>query len=550
MHSSRLIWLIVLGVFVSNYTWTQTNIDWATKSKSHRYYLDSRSIPAKDGWFAIEGSIEGENIKEISVYDPVNFGNVKLHSLTSEKKKDKDFYRTGAASIGGDIYKYDAKTIESINSSTTILECISADKQDITVNQVTNPEGKDVVVNHSAVSSAGKYSVIYTSTVLGKTFRDGLSLVPYLGIPFMYFKKRDPEFYVRPNVFTVFDANGEVAWTKSYTMGEGDTACYINSVEINDLGTVFIHATASPIRNHYFDMKNRSVGSIGMKGPMRAHRIYSISKNESAPTRLDFEEKDTEDYAFSTKQEKYFFSGNEYLRVATIEVAARTNGILDKYDEWTFGGFTVKNLNSHKVPTVFIPVGLFDLQQSITKKENRKLEKGDAIEIGLPEVRGVHLSSKDGVFLFIEQTNFDVLAGARHEYSFENLVVLNSDFKGQINWSELIPQKQEVWKSHSNVGGFHMIYHKGDFLIIQNDSEDGEVWKGGSDEVVWIRKMNAKADVVGQYKMPAAKNILTPRRTFVNLDGELIFIADKPVGDIHLGDYPKKETTVVGRLKL
>lgn len=210
----------------------------------------------------------------------------------------------------------------------------------------------------------------------------------------------------------------------------------------------------------------------------------------------------------------------------------------------------VNNLNNPKVPSIFIPVGLYDLQQETSKKQDKKLEKGDAVQVPLPVVRGVHLSSKSGIYLFVELTSFNVLLGSRHEYSFENLIVLNSSFKGKLNWSEIIPQKQEVWKSDSYAGGFHALKQGGTFLIIQNDQKDGEVWKGGTkDDIVWIRKINAKANIVDEFRLEAAKAPLAPRRCFVNMDGELILIANKPMGEVYIGYHAKKESTAVGRIK-
>ena len=333
-------------------------------------------------------------------------------------------------------------------------------------------------------------------------------------------------------------------------MGGNDTACYVTKVAINDIGTVFIHATVSPLRNHYFDIKDRAVGDF-RKVEFRANDIYSMRKNELIPVRLDYKEKDTEELKLSAMRGKFFFSGNEYLRVAIVETRKKKDGPLNMAEEALFGGFIVNNLNNPKVPTIFIPVGLFDLQQSITKKQTRNLDKGDAIEISIPEVRGVHLSSKGGVYLFIELTDFDVLAGARHEYSFENVIVVYSSFKGEINWSELIPQKQEVWKAELEVGRFHAIKSGGNFLIIQNDTKDGVTWKGeATNDEVWIRKLNAKADAVKEYRFEAGKNPICPRRTFVNMNGELIFIGEKPVGQLHIGENLHKESTFVGRLTL
>ncbi len=550
MLSSRLIWLILLGVFVSNYTWTQTNIEWATKSKSHEYYVFERDLPAKNGWFATLGSYEAYNRKEVTVYNPESFGNTKTYNLTSGKKKDKDFYWTGAASIGGDIFKYDVDFNEAKQESSVVLESITNDRPDFVINPLPNPKGKDIVVNHAAISPNFKYSVVYTSSVMGKKVREHLQKIPYLGIAFAYFKKREPIFYERTNTYTVFDSNGDIAWTKTFTMGEGDTACYITKVAINDMGTVFIHATASPLRNHYFDIKNKSVGAL-RKVEFRADRIYSMRKNETKPIRLDYSKKDTDEYVFSETNERFFFSGNEYLRVALVQTRKRMDGPLNLTEESLFGGFVVNNLNNPKVPSIYIPVGLFDLQQSISKKETRKLDKGDAIGIGVPVVRGVHLSSKEGVYLFIEITDFDILLGSRHEYSFENLIILNSSFTGKVNWSELIPQKQEIWKAEPNVGGYHAIKSGDSFLVIQNNTKDGEIWKGEtSNDEVWVRKFNGKAEVVKDYRFEAGKNPICPRRSFFNIDGELILIGDKPIGEVYIGYHAKKESTCVGRITL
>ena len=71
---------------------SQQEIEWASKSKSHKYYQDDRDLPAKNGWFGILGSYEAINRKEVTVYDPENFGKTKTYNLTSGKKKDRDFF--------------------------------------------------------------------------------------------------------------------------------------------------------------------------------------------------------------------------------------------------------------------------------------------------------------------------------------------------------------------------------------------------------------------------------------------------------------------------
>lgn len=224
MISNLKFWISIVLAFGFHHGFSQVEIEWASKSKSHNYYIRAKEIPAKGGWFAIEGSYEAYNLREVTVYDPENFGKTKTYNLTSGKKKDKDFFWTGSTSIGGYLYKYDVEYSEAVQKSSVVLECINADKPDIVINEIANPKGKDIVVNHSAISPNHKYSVVYTSSVLGKTFRDRMIKVPYIGIPFAYFIKRDPIFYERTNVFTVFDENGNKAWTKTFTMGEGDTA--------------------------------------------------------------------------------------------------------------------------------------------------------------------------------------------------------------------------------------------------------------------------------------------------------------------------------------
>ena len=100
-------------------------------------------------------------------------------------------------------------------------------------------------------------------------------------------------------------------------------------------------------------------------------------------------------------------------------------------------------------------------------------------------------------------------------------------------------------------GGFHAIKSGGNFLIIQNDTKDGVTWKGeAANDEVWIRKLNAKAEAVKEYRFEAGKNPICPRRTFVNMNGELIFIGEKPVGQLHIGENLHKESTFVGRLTL
>ena len=132
----------------------------------------------KNGWFGILGSYEAINRKEVTVYDPENFGKTKTYNLTSGKKKDRDFFWTGAANIGGDIFKYDVDYNESNQESSVVLESITNDRPDIVINSLANPKGKDIIVNHAAISPNFKYSVVYSSSVMGKTLREHLQKIP------------------------------------------------------------------------------------------------------------------------------------------------------------------------------------------------------------------------------------------------------------------------------------------------------------------------------------------------------------------------------------
>ncbi len=88
-------------------------------------------------------------------------------------------------------------------------------------------------------------------------------------------------------------------------------------------------------------------------------------------------------------------------------------------------------------------------------------------------------------------------------------------------------------------------------MVIQNNTKYGEIWKGETaNDEVWIRKLNAKADVVKKYRFEARKNPICSRRTFVNMDGEIIFIGEKPVGELQISAHATKESTSAGRITI
>lgn len=422
-------------------------------------------------------------------------------------------------------------------------------KDEKVINHVDNTSGKDIIVNHSAVSPNFKYSVVYSSTVLARNFRDKMVLIPYIGLPFNYWKVRDPEFYVREHTFTVFDEKGEIAWTKKYNMGEGDTAVYVRFVNINNQGTVFIHALASPLRNHYFDIKNKGLTelTIGKRGPMRADRIYSIRKNESTPYRLDYEEKDSDDKKISALYESFMFSGDRYLRVAAIQSGDK--GLLGATNV-LFAGFRVSNLNSHKVPSVLIPIDVYDLRNSLSDKKVKTLEKGKSIEIGYPIVHSAKLDAESGLTLVINEYHY--LDEDKRKTASENLVILNTSLKGKVKSSQVHESKHYNAYSGDRRGGVLAFERNNKWYVLQDEVLSADA-KKNDHKGLMLRQFDESGELEKETIFEGNRQHMGFGRSFVNGDGELILVGSRAnitngFGDTHFGDHPQKEKTAVGRL--
>jgi hypothetical protein len=451
--------------------------------------------------------------------------------------------------VGGRIYKFHVEHSDAEGQSYTVLNSLDDAKDEKVVNHVNNTSGKDVIVNHSAVSPNLKYSVVYTSTVLAQKFRDKMALVPYLGLAFTYWKVRDPEFYVREHTFTVFDEKGEVAWTKKYNMGEGDTAVYVESLNINNQGTVFIHGLASPIRFHYYDVKDKAIIGPKMKnrGPMRAHRIYSIRKNESIPYRLDYEEKDSDDKKISALYESFMFSGDRYLRVAAIQSGDK--GLLGATNV-LFAGFRVSNLNSHKVPSVLIPIDVYDLRNSLSDKKVKTLEKGKSIEIGYPIVHSAKLDAKSGLTLVINEYHY--LDENKRKPASENLVILNTSLKGKVKSSQVHESKHYNAYSGDRRDGVLAFERNNKWYVLQDEVLSADA-KKNDHKGLMLRQFDESGELEKETIFEGNRQHMGFGRSFVNGDGELILVGSRAnitngFGDTHFGDHPQKEKTAVGRL--
>jgi|GEM_PF-809298 len=516
-------------------------IEWSTTK--HTYYTDISFIPGNNGLFAVEGNMEGGG-SEVTLYNPQDFKKSKTHQLLSTKRKE-NIYRngqasTGATSIGGEIYSYEKRYSETRMRSSVVLTCLSSDKPDITINELPDPKGKDVMINYNAVSPNRKYTVVYSTSVLGKNFKDRMQRIPYLGYAFLYFGKRKADFYERVNVFSVFDQRGKKVWTKEFMLNGSDTVNYVQDVKISDEGKVFIHTRATHLKSNTF-LNGSHFNLIAKSRGYYSERIYSIGRNDDTPVRLDYHVKDSKNFAFEASYERFFFSGNDYLRVANVEIGHRAKGIL--YRSFTakrFVGFIINNLSDPQVPTVLIQISANDLLKSFSKKETKKLSKGGTITVGVPEVAGVHLHKSKGIYLFIEH-GYHPTAAADMNKAYDNLVILNTDYKGKVNWSEVKPNRG---------GGFgiHCIVEGESFLLVENSAKRAEN-KRRAEPVIWIQRLDWEARILEEFWLKTDKVNVHLDETLVNGNGDIMLYGKKSRAVDYRGAL-KSEKTYVGRVNV
>ncbi|GAB4374499.1 MAG: hypothetical protein Kow0075_00200 [Salibacteraceae bacterium] len=280
-------WMLLLAVVASHKTLAQCEVEWVDvgKVKGSGWTV---LLPVSENHMGVwQGSKSEEFLTVIDFKD--NSKTLKIDLTKSEgepKNEDALNFSTHVVPFKDDIYVTEVVNRPEDNLSEVILKPQIGLGSVKLVTQIENPAAKDVVYLNDDQSDNRKYTAIVTSSVLPRSKKDRMRRTPYLNLFFMYGKPREPEFYIRNHVLTVFDEQGEIAWTKSFTLGNKDSAEYINRVVALDNGNVLLLTERTPIRYFYLDLKEEEklYTPILRKQSGVSYYSYLMTKNDEQPT--------------------------------------------------------------------------------------------------------------------------------------------------------------------------------------------------------------------------------------------------------------------------
>lgn len=489
-----------------------TKIDWIA-GRSNNLISTSKLIPCSDQVFGVLDLSGRKKAPSLTLFDRRIMDEPKQVSLDENASK-WDRLNIGAVGIGGDIYTYKANLESEITSLIELTSSSGADK--LLVNEINNLD-KEVVETRSAISSDMNFSVVHSTTLPQPSSKEKMMYVPYIGMilngsP----KQRKLTFYNRIHVITVFNKNGEIAWTKSFEIGAIGDLFLTQEVRIDNNGIVYLLGESGDFRYSPHSAVDRTPF---VNGPDKIWTCYMISNSNSEPVKKSHA---VELEGFKSVEEVslvYQFIGDDLYRVSNIQVETTGN------KEKIFFGFHVVNLSEKALQGVVIPVEITDLRNTLSSSQAKAVDKGESVTIGTPEIRHITINEAGEIGLFLEEYSARYSDNGSTHY-FRNLTSLFADVTGKVVSSNIEEQYQKITKeSWIDRGGVGILDIGDQLVCIQNDNNAKHSWSGQSIDGILIRYINKNTGrVLSSEFLPPGKNNILPRLSYNLGNGQILLV--------------------------
>lgn len=260
--------------------------------------------------------------------------------------------------------------------------------------------------------------------------QDGSKLLVY----FMEYVKIDGKRNTYTE-FLVMDTELDVLWQEKYLDKKGEGYKEYKSFDLNNTGEVFI-------LKKVFEGKRIVLGN-------KINYTFSLMKFNSKGDFVVEKELDLPDYHVKDVMIK---SNDQDEVICAGFYAARNGASADGtyFARYTSDRLTKKSAETDEFSVDFIVDGK---SNRVERKAVRKDSKGKTVELPHLKVRDFVLRSDGGILLIGEEYYVDEDSNDNKEYNYNDIMVININSKGMMDWAKKIYKRQEVFIS----GGSSMV---------------------------------------------------------------------------------------------
>jgi len=488
--------LLVSSVCQAQKKKKKLNIDWAIPTQSNLYtYINPIGIQDNDYYF-IDMNYKVLGKGQVDLYKCDVKKPRKMDKETISEKDDNRFElgSYGGVSTGEEGFIY--KKFYDKSSKTMALELIPFDdklrlsNKSTIINKLPESKHNDLVYTVTATSPNGEYTVIHSSSIMTFKFSDYMRVYPGIGF-IMAFFPRSTKYYRRPNAVTVLDKDGDVVWEKSFFLGEKKSQHKIYEVHVTDEGDVIMFGD---------DWDNRTMMSSSIyewNYAKKYEQVYYLSERDDEPTITNFDWGD--DMAVHSMY--FIVEGDEVHCAASLSKVEKRKS--------DFYGAKVMRLNyeTGSSSSIDIPMDYTFFKTELSKKEQRRVDKGKDVPLGYPIIRYLSLREDGNYVLCIEERTLikkqntttysdgSSRTTVDYDYLFENAAVFEANEDGEVNWKYVVEKYQYLGAKYLQ-GSLFITEYEGDMMMFFNDGKDGKFRDSDKNRVVHVIKLDDKGDEI------------------------------------------------------
>lgn len=433
-----LILLVTLSSFVLGQNQSdKVDIKWGNEIKtSRKKTLTGIIAHDQSGFYALQRERKGflglSSDLTIDHYDN-NANQTKSIDLSLESGKKEMVYES-ILHINDKLYLFTTYQDQKTKMNSLYVQTI--DKNSLS----PNSEAKklvDIDYSGNRKSNSGEYSISLS--------KDASKVLVFYNQP--YDKGEKEKFG-----FSVFDNAMNLIWNKSVTLPYNDELFDIERKRVDNEGNVYLLNTVykEKRRKKRHGEPNYQYTILSYKKGVEAVNEYPIDLPGKFVTDMQFTIANNHDIVcagFYSDQGTYSIKGTYY-----ISIDAKTKAIKSQsYKEFS------------------IDVLFENLTEKQQKRLEKKIEKGKEVELYEYDLDNIILRDDGGAMLVGEQYFVNIVTTTQtmstgtgttttttttYYYNYNDIIVVNIDPKGQIEWVKKIPKRQVT----TNDGGFYSSY--------------------------------------------------------------------------------------------
>lgn len=337
--------------------------------------------------------------------------------------------------------------------------------------------------------------------------RDKSKLLIYYNLPY---EKGEKEKFG----FKVFDKSLNLLWTKNITLPYNDELFEVERYVVDNKGDVYLLGMVfkDKRRKKRNGEPNYQYSILSYKNNGAKEDEYPVNLQGSFLTDMNIQIADNQDIicaGFYSEKGTFSIKGSYFLSI----------------DSQT------KEIKSKSFKEFAIEVMLESLSEKKQKKLEKKIEKGKEVELYDYDLDNLVLRDDGGALLVAEQyyistytttttVNGVTTTTTTFVYHYNDIIVINMNPQGQIEWTKTIPKRQITSNDRGFYSSYVMSVVKDKLYFVFNDNPKNLIEKITDSKKVY-RYSGQKESVVALVEIDGKGN-LTKDMLFKSADAEVI----------------------------